>query len=283
MNTPVCYVQGSYIPLADAGIPLNDLGLQRGYGVFDYLRVSDGVPLFLDDHIRRFFHSAATMRMPVTESGDELKSIVHEIIRRNGLTSSGIRILLTGGSSDDGYTISVPRIAIFGQPLAALPDTLALSGLKLMSHAFQRQIPTVKTIDYLMAIWLQPWLKAGGGDDILYHQGGSVRECPRANIFIVDRQGILVTPAEDVLKGISRKQVILLAQRLGIPVEERALSLEEVYQASEAFITASTRRITPIALVDGKAFSGIGPRTRQLWDAFLAHDKEYITNHNYCL
>ena len=283
MNTPVCYVQGSYLPLMDAGISLNDLGLQRGYGIFDYLRVSEGVPLFLDDHIHRFFHSATTMRMSVTESGDELKSIVHELIKRNELTSTGIRILLTGGSSDDGYTVSAPRIAIFGQPLAPLPDTLAQKGLKLMSHAFQRQIPTVKTIDYLMAIWLQPWLKAGGGDDILYHQGGKVRECPRSNVFIVDKRGVMITPAEDMLKGISRKQVILLAEQLGIPVEERELSLEEVYQASEAFITASTRRITPIAQVDDKVLPGIGPRTRQLWDAFLQHEKEYITNHNYCL
>jgi branched-subunit amino acid aminotransferase/4-amino-4-deoxychorismate lyase len=86
----------------------------------------------------------------------------------------------------------------------------------------------------------------------------------------------MITPAEDMLKGISRKQVILLAEQLGIPVEERELSLEEVYQASEAFITASTRRITPIAQVDDKVLPGIGPRTRQLWGAFLQHEKAYI-------
>jgi D-alanine transaminase/branched-chain amino acid aminotransferase len=126
-----------------------------------------------------------------------------------------------------------------------------LPGLRLRTYPFQRQLSDVKTTDYLMAIWLRPWLQETGGDDILYHDaGGLVTECPRCNFFIVTDAGTLVTPARNMLKGVTRKQVVELAVRLGIPVEERDLALAELPAAAEAFITASTKRIIPVCRID---------------------------------
>lgn len=271
MRSPLCHVEGRFVPMDEAGIPLNDLGLQRGYGIFDFLRVSGRKPLFIDDHLDRFYSSAATMRLPVPETRERLGEVIHELVGLNDLPSSGIRILLTGGPSPDGYAISSPRMAVIQQAMAPPPDELQTPGIRLCSHPYRRQLPEVKTTDYLMAVWLQPWLKENGGDDILYHHEGIVSECPRSNLFIVDRNGVLVTPARDMLKGVTRKKVLSLAHRSGIAVEERDVWLEEMAAASEVFVTSSTKRILPVRSIDGVETPNLTPDslTVRLWESLM--------------
>ena len=267
----MCHVEGRFAPLDEAGIPLNDLGLQRGYGIFDFLRVNGRKPLFIEDHLDRFYSSAATMRLTVPETRERLSEIIHELVGHNSLPSSGIRILLTGGPSPDGYAISSPRLAVIHQAMAAPPDEMPTPGIRLCSHPYRRQLPEVKTTDYLMAVWLQPWLRGQGGDDILYHHGGIVSECPRSNLFIVDRSGVLATPARDMLKGVTRKNVLSAALRLGMTVEERDVTLDEVAAASEVFVTSSTKRVLPVSRLDGSEWPLQEPHsvTHRLFNALV--------------
>ncbi|MBM3441460.1 MAG: amino acid aminotransferase [Bacteroidetes bacterium] len=278
-QVPLAYIDGSFLPAADAALSVDDLGLQRGYGIFDFLRVEGRVPLFLEDHLQRFSHSAYLMHMPVPVSPDALTTIIHQIIDSASLPVSGIRFLLTGGSSSDGYTLNTPRLLILRQPLAAPPEQLPTLGLHLCSYEYRRQLSSVKTTDYLMSIWLQPWLKEKGGDDILYHVGGQLRECPRANIFFVTAQGILVTPEDGMLAGITRKHVLEVAAQQDIPVEIRDVTLAELATVQEAFITSSTKRLLPVCRIDGKPFHTPGPVTKMLWDAFLVQEQAYLQVH----
>ena len=89
-----------------------------------------------------------------------------------------------------------------------------------------------------------------GADDILYHNEGFIRECPRSNFFFVTDQNVLVTTQEQMLKGITRKNIIEVCNSNGIPVEERIISIEELKTAKEAFITSSTKRIIPVHQID---------------------------------
>ena len=278
-NAPLCWLDGKYLPLTEAVIPPDDIGLQRGYGIFDFLRVMGRVPLYMEDHLDRFYRSAERMYLDVPVGRDELRAIILRLAEVNALTVSGMRFLLTGGSSPDGYTISAPRLLVMHQPLNPPPAQWPERGYALYTHDFLRQMPEVKTIDYLMAIRLQPWLRSKGGDDLLYRHEGLVTECPRANFFIIREDDTIVTPTRNMLHGVTRLQIIRVARSIGLNVEERDLPLSDVMQAKEAFISSSTKRVIPVASVDDHQFRS-SDVTRRLWEAVMQHETAWISSHH---
>lgn len=245
-----CYFDGKFSPMEETGFPVSDLLVQRGYGIFDFLRVHNNKALFLEDHLERFYNSAAVMRLQIKETKEEIIHHVYELIKMNNLPFSGIRLIIGGGDSADGYHIGTPRLLIIQQAMPAPPEQMTTTGIKLATYGFQRQLPIVKTTDYLMAIWLQPWMHEQGADDILYHDHGVIRECPRSNFFMV-KNNTLITCADSMLKGITRKNILKVAAANGIKVEERVVKIEELATAEEAFISSSTKRITPVKQIDG--------------------------------
>jgi branched-chain amino acid aminotransferase len=249
----ICYLNGQFIPLATAGIPVGDLGLLRGYGIFDFVRVTGGKALFLDDHLDRFYNSAEKMRLPVGQAREALKKIILQLLQQNKLEDSGLRILLTGGISPDGYEILQPNLVIIQQPVSPPPASLP-APYKLATYNYQREMPEIKTTHYLMAVWLHPWMKAQGADDILYHHNGVISECPRSNFFLVTKDDRILTPANNILRGITRKQVLQLAAANRMHVEETTISLDDFRDAKEAFITSSTKRIIPVGQIDEVIF-----------------------------
>jgi len=251
----ISYINGQFVAANTAVIPVSDLGLQRGYGVFDFLRVKENHPLFLDAHIDRLYRSLDLMRLSLSYSKDQLKAVIYELIHRNKMEHSGIRITVTGGASPDGYTPVEPHIIIVQQPIVSPPDELSSGAYKLVTHAFRRQMPEVKTTDYLMAIWLQPWIKEQGANDVLYQWEGAVTECPRANFFVITQNNTLITPAEGMLKGITRANILSVAKEM-MAVEERVVTLEDLRNAKKAFISSSTKRIIPVTAVDDVVLGG---------------------------
>ena len=244
------FVNDELVPAGRASLLIGDLAIQRGYGIFDFFKTLDHRPIYLDDHLDRFFASAAAMRLEVGKTRDQLRAMLEMLIKKNGIADSGIRIELTGGYSPDGYTLARPNLVIQQQPLGT-PVTAELQpSIRLITHPHQRQLPGIKTIDYLMAIWLQPVIREKGADEVLYHWNGVVAECPRSNFFIVTAEGVLVTPAREILKGITRMKILEVAGAR-LRVEERDLRLEELRAAKEAFITSTTKHILPVTQIDG--------------------------------
>ena len=272
MKPLYCFAQNQISLLENAGVPVGDLLVQRGYGIFDYLRVSNNKPLFIEAHLDRLFNSAEIMRLSIALSKEELKKIVADLIEKNNIPFSGIRLIIAGGDAPDGYTITKPHLIIIQQPLEAPPAQMATKGIQLVSHFYQRQLAEVKTTDYLMAIHLQPWMKGLGGDDILYYNNDTVSECPRSNIFMISQDNTIVTPSRNMLKGITRKNIIAVAEAHHLKLEQRDISLSEMKKAKEVFITSSTKRIIPVSRLDEQNFSLEGPSSlsAQIFDHLLA-------------
>ena len=271
MKALLCYQDGQFKNYSDLNIPIEDLAVQRGYGLFDFLRTTEKHAHFLNDHLDRFFGSAEAMHLTVSISRKEIIDIVYTLMQENQLQYSGIKLLLTGGDANDGYTIDQPRLSIFQQPLIPPPLVLPEKGIHLCSREYQRQLPEVKTTDYLMAIWLQPWLKSQGGDEILYYNQDTITECPRSNIFMVSQENKLITPKSQMLGGITRKKIIDLAASINMEVEERNIQLQELNGAKEIFISSSTKRILPVSKLDNQYQFDVSTFhfTKLLWDAFL--------------
>jgi D-alanine transaminase/branched-chain amino acid aminotransferase len=243
------FVNDEFIPASQASMHVSDLAIQRGYGVFDFCKTIDHTPVFLDEHLQRFLYSAAQLRLPAPPKKD-LLSIVHQLIDKNNIPHSGIKLILTGGYSSDGYTIAKPNLVITQSSLE--PPTIEAfdNGIRIITYPHMRQMPEVKSIDYLMAIYLQPYIRDKGADDVLYQRDGIVSECPRSNFFIVTRENKIVTPAKYILKGVIRGKVLELAQKI-TKVEERPVTMDDIHNAREAFITSTTKHIIPVVHMDG--------------------------------
>jgi len=247
------FLNDQFVAEEKAVLHCSDLSIQRGYGVFDFFKVKDAVAVFFEEHLERFYFSAQQMRLEVGYTKNELKEIIFELLQKNGSTDTGVRITLTGGYSADGYKLSKPNLIISVRPFLQATDDQLKKGIRLVTYEHQRQLPHVKTIDYLMAIWLQPFIKQNNADDVLYHQNGIVSECPRSNFFIVTNENRIVTPSKYILKGIVRTKLIEAA-KTNFEVEERELSLEEIKTAKEAFITSTTKTILPVHQIDEHIF-----------------------------
>jgi branched-chain amino acid aminotransferase len=254
------YSDGQFIAEENAIVSARDLSVQRGYGIFDYLRVKNNQPLHLDDHLARFFSSAAELRLANGFTKEGLTEIVFELINRNNLPESGIRLTLTGGISKDSYSIGNPVLLVTQSPLQMPSPEIFQKGLKLITCQHQRQLPHVKTIDYLLPIYLQPLIREKGADDVLYHQE-FVTECPRANFFIVTKEKRILTPQKNILKGITRQQLLKLKD---LPITETDIRLQDIADAEEAFITSTTKGILPVSRIDDHSFQSPGPVTAAL-------------------
>ena len=233
-----------------AQLQVRDLAIQRGYGVFDFLRVEENVPLFLDLYLDRFFQSAALLDMEVPVGREILKGRIAEMIARNNLSSSGIKLILTGGYSPDGYTPGRPNLILMQSPLTLPPDSSFSAGVSIITHEYARELPAAKTINYITGIWLQKKLALHKAYDVLYHQGGVVSEFPRCNFFMVNADGRVVTPSHHILKGITRNRILSLKEQY--PVGEGQVTLEDILQAKEAFLTSTTKGIIPVISMDGR-------------------------------
>jgi branched-chain amino acid aminotransferase len=257
------FYNDDFVLESNCAVPASDLAVQRGYGVFDFFKTVLNKPLFFDAHLLRFRRSAEAMRLPVNKTREELKAIIHQLIYKNELPDSGIRLTLTGGVSPDGFTLGKPNLIITQQPLAPASPALE-SGIRLITYEHQRQLPQVKTIDYLMAIWLQPRLATACADDILFYTSNhGITECPRANFFLVAADGTLVTPGEHILEGITRSRILRLT---GENVVEGSIALSELKTAREAFITSTTKQVLPVIAIDNQPIGNgkQGPITQRL-------------------
>jgi branched-chain amino acid aminotransferase len=270
-----CAVNGVIQPVSEAKIGINDIGLLRSYAVFDYMRTYNGNPFGFADYMLRFRGSAASLRLPLNYSDQEIEELIKGLVQKSELKEAGIRLILTGGYSSDSISFNEPNFIIVIEELPQYPQKYYSEGVKLITSEYQRETAGSKTTDYLNAIKLEPVKKAAGAFDLLYYSKGNVLEVARNNIFFfID--GILVTPKDDILLGVTRKYVLEIARKY-FKVEERAITLDEMWSASEVFITGTSKKIIPIVNIDDQLFSSGSPGkyTKEMIAYFDAFVKEY--------
>ena len=266
MDSTYLYLDGAIIPVQQAAISPWDIGLLRGYGVFDLLRTVGGKPFLLAEHLKRLRASAAHLGLGVPISDSEIAKVITELLARNGHAEATVRLVLTGGVSPDGMTFDVttPTFCILTHELHLLPESVYETGTSLLTEEHRREVPLAKTTNYLTMLAQRPRTQAAGALDLLYHEGGTISEAASASFYIV-RGSTILAPSENVLWGTVGSYVLQVA-RERYDVVSGSFTIDDALAADEAFLTSTTRGVVPIVRLDERAIGNgaVGPVTHFL-------------------
>lgn len=260
------YLNGEIRPVEETNIHISDLGLLRGYGLFDYFITYNGRSFQWDWYWERFERSAKLMCLPNPISKEEAYKVVETLIKKSDLPNCGIRFVLTGGYSPNSMSMVKPNLLIISEDIHAIKPQDYESGIKVITHEYVRDYPEIKSTDYKHLMMLQGDIKAAQASDVLFHKRGYISELSRSNVFLF-KGDTLITPNRKILRGITRRFVLELAKP-HFKIEERNVELKELLTANEIFTTSSTKRIIPITQIDKSTFSNnkIGSKTQFLLD-----------------
>jgi len=278
---------GDIIPWRDANTHVSAHALHYGSGVFEGMRcyeTDDGPAVFrLEAHIDRLYHSATVYGMEIPYDREELAEAICEIIRRNDFNSCYVRPLCYYGSSSLGlHPAKCPvEVVILAWPWAAYLGAEGLEkGVRVTVSPWlkfhSQMMPTTAKAcgQYLNSILaVRDAVSRGFDEALLLDIDGHLAEGSGENLFII-REGELLTNDErhSILLGITRDAVIQIARDLGYRVETRALRLEDLLSADEAFFTGTAAEVSPIREVDGVQVNGgrRGPVTEQIQQVFFS-------------
>ncbi len=270
-----CYLNGKILPVDEAKIPITDIGVLRGYGIFDSIAGIDDRIVFFDEHYKRFETSAKIMRLKIPLKKEEIKKIVENLLKRNGYRLSKIRLVLTGGKiiGSLDYDRRSENFFILAEKTEASSKNNYTKGIKLITAEYVREIPRAKSNDYVAAVYLQPSQKKAGATEILYTSGGNVLEATTSNFFLV-RGNKLITAKDGILFGITRGKVIGLAKKF-MEIEERTLKTSEFKTAGEAFITSTYKKVMPVVKIDDLIIGNgrVGAKTKLLMEKYNELEK----------
>lgn len=277
--TKYCYLNGEIVPLAKAHVGLYDIGLLRGFGIYEALMTYNRKPFMLKDHLARFRNSTKNLSLRIPATDSEIGSVMHELVERSIPKGKEaiFRVILTGGTAIDGieYGPEHPTFYILVEEFHTFPKEYYTDGCSLTVFEEQRRFPESKTTNYIQAVLLQEERKKAGAIEILYVSEGKVLEAATSNFFIV-KNGILITAKEKVLPGVTRK-VTIEVSRPHFKIEEREVAVEEMYKADEAFITSSFKEIVPIVKVGNRKIGNgkVGEVTKQVMKLFHEFTAKY--------
>jgi branched-chain amino acid aminotransferase len=259
-----CWFNGKIAPTAETKMAINDLGLLRGYGLFDYFRTYNLKPFQWDWYWERYERSAKMLRLHNPIYKDDAFETVQKLVALQGDNDCAIRFLLTGGYSNDSISAPSPNLIIQSEDLHHSSIGDYESGIKVISYEYVRDLPDVKSIDYKHFMVLQDKIRLEGASDVLFYKNGEISELSRSNVFIINSQK-LITPDQNILHGITRRTVLELAHE-DFEIEIRPVTLVEMLAAEEVFTTSTTKRVLPISQIDDKVIGNgkCGPKTRYL-------------------
>jgi branched-chain amino acid aminotransferase len=282
MNEPVIWIDGTWKTKQTAAVSVYDHGLLYGDGIFEGMRIYAGKIFRLDDHLVRFDESARALMLELPYTRADLEAMLVEAVARSGRQSGYIRLVATRGVGALGIDPNkCPRATVFAivDGIQLYPAELYATGIPIVTASTRRTPRSsgearVKSLNYLNNILAKiEAQRAGCLEALMLNTEGLVVECTADNVFVV-KSGVLKTPSaiHGALEGITRKTVLEVAARLGIPSQETALALFDVYTADEAFMTGSGAEVMPVTSLDGRVIGTgkPGPVTLRLLEGFRA-------------
>jgi len=279
--TRTVYVNGSYLPEAEATVSIFDRGFLMADGVYEVTSVLGGKLIDFGGHAARLERSLTELDMASPVTMDELLEIHRELVRLNGIDEGLIYLQITRGNPGDrDFAFPDPdktpsTIVLFTQAKPGLADNpTAKKGLKVISiDDIRWGRRDIKTVQLLYPSMGKMMAKKAGVDDAWFVEDGKVTEGTSNNAYIV-KGGKIIT--RDILHGITRAAVLRFAREAQMEVEERSFTIEEAQGADEAFITSASAFVLPVVEIDGVALGGgtPGPVATRLREIYLDESRK---------
>lgn len=272
------YIDGNFVDDAAASVSVKDIIVLRGFGVFDFMITYNKCPFHLKEHVQRLESSAKIIGLDLKHSTAEICAIVEETaIRNRHHDESNIRIVYTGGVSEDGVTPQGNGILmVMVTPKPDQPDWWYTKGAKVITVDMERVIPPAKSTNYLTAVYsLQQAMKQQAIEAVYVDRSNRILEGTTSNFYFF-KGDTLVTPPDGILPGITRSVVLDLAKG-HFEVELRDIDRSELTAMEEVFITSSNKEVAPIIKVDDLTIADGAPgkNTRKIMRLFRDYTDAY--------
>ena len=256
------FLDGKFVPEADAKVSVFDHGLLYGDGIFEGIRFYNGRVFRLEEHLERLWDSARSICLEIPMSRGEMTEALLETVRQNGLTEGYIRLIVTRGVGNLGLNpvqCKRPSVIIIATTIALYPKEMYENGLTVVTCATRRTNsaalnPAVKSLNYLNNVMARIEANLAGADEaLMLNDAGNVAECTADNVFIIKRGQIFTPPiAAGALRGITRSVVFDIAAELGLKVTETDITRHDVFVADECFLTGTAAELIPVIKADGR-------------------------------
>jgi D-alanine transaminase len=256
------FVNGQFMPLEEARVSVEDRGYQFADGVYEVLRTYRGVPFQFEAHVQRLERSASAIGLAMPYSNPQWSEYVAEGLRRGRFEESKIYLQLTRGEAPRDHVFpasTAPTAVMTVREMHGLDASLHARGVSAMVMDDVRWGRCdIKSTNLLANVMAKQRARAAGAFEAIFVRNGRVTEGAVSNVMAVS-QGRLITAneTERILSGVTRAIVLGLARKAGIPVEERELTVEELRDADEVFLTGTTLELLPVVRLDG-ALVGTG-------------------------
>lgn len=265
----IIYCAGAFVPEEEAKISVFDHGFLYGDGVFEGIRAYHGRVFKLQEHLKRLYESALSIKLNIGISREDMQEIVLETLRRNNLRDSYIRLVVSRGKGDLGLDpVNCPQAATYciADQIKIYDSALYEKGLEVKTVATRRNnfdslSPRIKSLNYLNNILGKIEAnQAGVVEGIMLNQDGYVAEGTSDNIFIF-REGFLITPplSAGILEGITRNTALELSKQLGIETREELFTRHDLYTAEECFLTGTAAELIPVVSADERVIGTGAP------------------------
>jgi len=276
----VAYVNGRYVPFADAAVHIEDRGYQFADGVYEVMAVRNRRLADLEPHLDRLDWSLAELFMDTSMSRRALSVVLEEVVRRNRVIDGIIYLQMTRGVAKRDHAFpeqSKTSLVVTARSMPPRPAAILEKGVNVITVPDIRwQRCDIKSVSLLPNILAkQAAREAGAYEAWMVDKENQITEGSSTNAWIVDDSGDLITRQLDnaILSGITRMVVSDLAMRQQRRLVERSFTLKEAEQAAEAFLTSTTSFVTPVVQINDTPIGGgvPGPVTRALYDLYEAH------------
>lgn len=271
----LCYYNGEFKSLEEISIPVTDLLVQRGVGVFDTLRTYRKRPHAMSIHLKRLEESSHALGINLPLDIQQIIGVIRKGIAMMDCEEVQMRIYVSGGDVFEDGQFPHPRFFVIFEPLEKAPRENYERGVALAPIDMDRPFPHIKSVFYLPAY-------VGRRDDkealeVLYCPDGEITESSSSSFFMVIDDRIVTAPTGRVLDGVMRQIIINLAEESGLKVEMRCPLLSEVSTAQEAFITGSIKEILPVRRIGSQHLAQVnGPVSQYLQHLYSAKIGDYL-------